>query len=149
MTISNNGTVSTALDLAVAPTVPALFTSTLTGTGQGAILNVNGSVNSAANPAAPGSYIVLYATGGGETSPVGVTGNITPTDGPFKLVPGLTVTVGGVPATVAFAGTAPGFVEGALQINVQMSASVPSGAQPVVVTVGGVSSPTGVTVAIQ
>jgi uncharacterized protein (TIGR03437 family) len=59
------------------------------------------------------------------------------------------VTVGGVPATVVFAGTAPGFVEGALQINVQMSASVPSGAQPVVVTVGGVSSPAGVTVAVQ
>jgi len=149
MTVSDFGTVSTALDLVVAPTSPALFTSTQTGTGQGAILNVNGSVNSAANPAAPGSYIVLYATGGGETSPVGVTGNITPTDGPFKLVPGLTVTVGGVPATVAFAGTAPGFVEGALQINVLMSASVSSGAQPVVVTVGGVSSPTGVTVAIQ
>jgi uncharacterized protein (TIGR03437 family) len=57
--------------------------------------------------------------------------------------------VGGVPGTVLFAGTAPGFVEGALQINVQMSASVPSGAQPVVMTVGGVNSQTGVTVAVQ
>jgi uncharacterized protein (TIGR03437 family) len=149
MTVSNYGTVSTGLDLVVAPTSPALFTSTQTGTGQGAILNVNGSVNSSSNPAPADSIIVLYATGGGETSPAGVTGNITPADGPFKLVPGVTVTVGGVPATVVFAGTAPGFVEGALQINVQMSASVPSGAQPVVVTVGGVSSPAGVTVAVQ
>jgi uncharacterized protein (TIGR03437 family) len=149
MTVSNSGTVSTALDLVVAPTSPSLFTSTQTGTGQGAILNVNGSVNSSSNPAPADSIIVLYATGGGETSPAGVTGNITPADGPFKLVPGVTVTVGGVPATVLFAGTAPGFVEGALQINVQMSASVPPGPQPVVVTVGGVSSPAGVTVAVQ
>ena len=149
MTVSNYGTASTALDLVVAPTSPALFTTTQTGTGQGAILNVNGSVNSSSNPAPADSIIVLYATGGGETAPAGVTGNITPADGPFKLVPGVTVTVGGVPGTVLFAGTAPGFVEGALQINVQMSASVPSGAQPVVMTVGGVNSQTGVTVAVQ
>jgi uncharacterized protein (TIGR03437 family) len=150
LTISNNGSVSNPLDLVVAPTAPALFTTTQTGGGQGAILNANGSVNTSANPAAAGSIIVLYATGGGETSPLGVTGNITPTDGTgLKLVPGVTVTVGNLAGTVVYAGSAPGFVEGALQINVQLPANLPAGAQAVVMTVGGVSSPAGVTVAVQ
>ena len=107
-------------------------------------------MNTAANPAAAGSVIVLYATGGGQTTPLGDTGNITPSDGTgLKDVPGVSVTVAGQDCTVQYAGSAPGFVEGALQINVQMPDTVPSGAQPVVVTVGGVSSPAGVTVAVK
>ncbi len=150
MTVSVYGTVSSPLDLTVAPTSPALFTSAQTGTGQGAILNTNSSVNSATNPAAAGSIVVLYATGGGETSPPGVTGNITPANGTgLKNVLGVTVTVGGVAGTVEYAGTAPGFVEGALQINVQLPDGLTAGAQPVLVSIGGVSSPAGVTVAVQ
>jgi uncharacterized protein (TIGR03437 family) len=51
----------------------------------------------------------------------------------------LTVTVGGVPATVQFSGIPSGVV-GVTQINFQVPASVPVGAQQVVVTVGGVDS---------
>ena len=150
MTVVNGGTPSTPVDLVVAPTAPALFTSTQSGTGQGAILNTNSSVNSTTNPAAQGSVIVLYATGGGETSPPGVTGNITPANGTgLKTISGVTVTVGGVAADVMYAGTAPGFVEGALQINVQLPASLPAGAQPVLVTIGGATSQKLVTVAVQ
>lgn len=150
MTVSNNGSLSTALDLTVAPAVPGLFTVSQTGTGPGAILNHDRSVNTASHPAAKGSVIVLYAAGGGETSPPGVTGNITPTDGSgLKDVSGVTVTVGGLDCTIVYAGSAPGFVEGALQINARLPADIPSGAQTVVVKVGTASSPSGVTVAVQ
>jgi uncharacterized protein (TIGR03437 family) len=150
MTISNNGSVATALDLAVAQSAPGLFTLTQNGAGPGAILNQNGSVNGLANPAAPGSVIVLYVTGLGETSPPGVTGNITPGDGTgLKAVTGVTVMVGGLTGKVIYAGSAPSFVEGAMQVNVQLPANVPSGPQPLVLSLDGVSSRPGVTVAIQ
>lgn len=150
MEVSNNGAVSAALDLAVAAAAPALFTLTENGSGQGAIINATGGVNGASNPAPQGSIIVLYATGGGETSPAGVTGNITPSDGTgLKTVPGVSVTVAGLTCKVWYAGSAPGFVEGALQINAQLPPHVPSGAQPVVLTVDGASSQAGTTVVVQ
>jgi uncharacterized protein (TIGR03437 family) len=149
MQILNSGVASNTLDLMVAPTAPGLFTVSQNGAGQGAILNYNSTVNSATNRAAPGSIIVLYATGGGQTTPPGDTGHITPADGTgLKNVPGVTVTVGGQECEVIYAGSAPGFVEGAVQINVRMPDTVPAGAQPVVINVGGVSSQAGVTVAV-
>jgi uncharacterized protein (TIGR03437 family) len=150
MTITYDGAVSAAVDLVVAPTAPGIFTVTENGAGQGAIINSTGGVNGASNPAPAGSVIVLYAAGGGETSPPGVTGNITPNDGTgLKYVSGVTVTVAGLVCDVMYAGSAPGFIEGALQINVQLPANVPAGSQPVVVTINNVSSQAGVTVAVQ
>jgi len=150
MQILDDGVASAALDLDVAAAAPALFTVAENGSGQGAILNTNTSANSASNPAAPGSIIVLYATGAGQTTPPGVTGNITPDNGSgLKMVPGLTVTVGNQPCDVVYAGSAPGFIEGAVQVNCQLPASVPAGSQTVVMSVGGVSSPATVTVAVE
>jgi uncharacterized protein (TIGR03437 family) len=51
----------------------------------------------------------------------------------------LSVTVGGVPALLQFAGLAPGNI-GTTQVNFYVPASL-SGAQPVVVTVDGASRP--------
>jgi uncharacterized protein (TIGR03437 family) len=51
-----------------------------------------------------------------------------------------TVTIGGVPAPqVSFSGLTPTAI-GLYQINVVVPAGVPTGLQPVVVTIGGVSS---------
>jgi uncharacterized protein (TIGR03437 family) len=151
LVVANTGMPSSALDLMVAGTAPGLFTAMENGAGEGAILNQDGSVNSSDNPAAKGSVIVLYVSGGGQTDPAGVTGHITPSDGTgLKMtVAGVSATVGGLPATVVYHGSAPGFVEGALQVNVQMSPDVASGPQPVVLTIGGVMSQSNVTVAVQ
>jgi uncharacterized protein (TIGR03437 family) len=51
------------------------------------------------------------------------------------------VTIGGVSGAVAFSGLAPGFV-GLNQVNVVIPPGVPSGNQPVVLTVGSAASPT-------
>jgi uncharacterized protein (TIGR03437 family) len=59
-----------------------------------------------------------------------------------------TVTIGGLAATVTYAGWVSGSVTGLYQINATVPTKASSGDQPVVVTMGGVSSQAGVTVAV-
>jgi uncharacterized protein (TIGR03437 family) len=60
------------------------------------------------------------------------------------------VRIGGLPATVSYAGAAPGIIAGAIQINVIVpSAIVPSATVPVDLTIGGITSPAGVTIAVR
>ena len=143
------GTLQTAAwALPVAASAPGVFTLDATGTGQGAVLNQDGSVNSATNPAARGSVISIYATGEGQTSPAGVTGSVTPSNTKAPALP-VTVTIGGIGATVQYAGSAPGEVAGLLQVNAVVPPGVSRGAAvPVTVSVGGIASQTGVTIAV-
>ena len=58
--------------------------------------------------------------------------------------------IGGREATVTYAGGAPGLVLGVVQVNVVVPGGVPPGnSVPVVMTVGGEASQSGVTLAIQ
>ena len=96
--------------------------------------------------------VVIYATGEGATNPRGINGRITPADVNALARPLLPVSVliGGRQAQVQYAGSAPGLVAGALQINAVVPADVASGnAVPVVVTIGSASSQSNVTLAIQ
>lgn len=130
----------------VAAAAPALF-AIAGGRGQGAILNSDLAPNSAQRPAARGSEIVLYATGEGQTVPTGVEGQLAQLPLPVPLSP-VAARIGGLAAAVRFAGAAPGF-SGLLQINVQVPMNVaPGNAVPVELQIGGVSSPAGITVAI-
>jgi uncharacterized protein (TIGR03437 family) len=100
-----------------------------TGTGQGAIVNQDGTVNSAANPAARGSVVSIYGTG---------------------LSAEAEVMIGGLASVVQYAGQTPGEIAGLTQVN----AVVPQGASvgatvAVVVGIGGVQSQIGVTVAVK
>jgi uncharacterized protein (TIGR03437 family) len=136
----------------VADSAPGIFTLNQSGAGPGAILNQDYSVNSASNPAAKGSVVILYATGQGAGSPAYPDGALTPADGSglsYPLTQPVTATVGGRAAQVLYAGSAPGFVAGAFQVNVQLPADVASGNQAVVLTVGGASSQANVTLAVQ
>lgn len=136
----------------VAAAAPAIFTLNAGGTGPGAILNQDSSVNSPTNPAARGSVIQIFATGGGQTDPPGVDGRVAvPVFVPIPLqTEPVSVTIGGLPAAVQYAGAAPELVAGVMQVNAVVPERAPSGsAVPVVLTVGGVSSPATVTVAIR
>ena len=90
-------------------------------------------------PAKPGEIVVLYATGLGATSPAYPDGEILPTVYPLAVTP--TVTIGGVPGMVHFAGlVAPGLY----QVNVEVPA-LPDGDSSVVMDLGGgVTSAAGV-----
>jgi uncharacterized protein (TIGR03437 family) len=130
----------------VANTAPAIFTLNSSGTGPGAILNQDGSVNSAANPESVNRSIVVFATGEGQTIPAGVNGKLASPVLPKPVLP-VTATISNVPAEVQYAGAAPGLVAGVLQVNLLVPAGATSG--DVVIRIGGNASPNGVTVAIR
>ncbi len=149
MQVDSNGTVSNTT-FYVVPTVPAIFT-VAGGTGQAAAQNQNGSVNDATNPAAPGSTVVLYGTGEGALNPQPPTGSVTSSSAatyPQPILP-VTVNIGGQNAEVVYAGEAPGLASGVLQVNVTIPAGTASGSIPIVLTIGGATSQSGVTVTVR
>jgi uncharacterized protein (TIGR03437 family) len=121
----------------IAPSAPGIFTLNQAGWGQAAAINVNdGTVNTAANPVRIGGFVSIFATGEGQTDPGGVDGQIAGTTPARSLLP-VKATVGGIPATVQYAGGAPGQVAGLMQVNVQIPSGVqPGGYVPVVLQVG-------------
>jgi uncharacterized protein (TIGR03437 family) len=151
--VSYEGLVSTPLSVAVAPAAPALFTANDSGTGQAAAVNnADGSYNGAAHPASSGQYVLLYGTGFGQTNPGGVDGalSLVPPAGvlPLPVLQPVTVTIGGKTASSNYAGGAPYIVQGVMQVNAQIPSGLPAGNAAVVVSVGGVPTQTGVTVAV-
>jgi uncharacterized protein (TIGR03437 family) len=148
------GQVSSAYQLNSAATAPGLFTAASSGSGQGAILNQDNSLNGPANPAAKGSVVQLYLTGEGQTTPPGITGAITvatlppPQVTPAPALP-VTVLIDRQSAFYKFAGEAPGLVAGMMQLNVQIPSNAPSGNLPITVQIGTNVSQSGVTVSVE
>lgn len=145
--VEYQGVRSAQFKMPVAAAVPGLFTLG-NGTGPGAILNQNLSLNSSTNPAHAGQVVVLYATGEGQTTPPGVDGRLA-----LDVIPlaagKCAVTIGGQSATVQYCGEAPGQVSGLLQVNAVVPSNAATGNQPVVLSIAGVSSTANVTVALQ
>jgi uncharacterized protein (TIGR03437 family) len=104
------------------------------------INNSDGSRNSPSNPAHAGDYVAVYGTGGGETSPAGVTGGSWPLSPLSSLTQPVAVAIGGEAAAVLYAGSAPTRNSGYFQINVRVPSDLTSAAQALCVTVGGVTS---------
>jgi uncharacterized protein (TIGR03437 family) len=154
------GQTSNAYPLSSATTVPGVFTQNASGSGPGAILNQNNSLNGPGNPAARGSIVQLFMTGEGQTSPGSTTGAITaailppPQVTPAPLL-AVAVLINGQPAQWTYAGEAPGLAAGLMQLNVQIPPNVviPAGQTTanlsIVVSIGGNFSQTGVTVSVQ
>lgn len=111
MQIESNGTRGNAVTVPVGAADPALFTLGSAGSGQGAILNQDGSVNGAGNPATRGSVVVLFGTGEGATTPAGVDGKPAAAPYPKPNLP-VTATLAGRSARVLYYGAAPGLIAG-------------------------------------
>ena len=122
--INNNGQIA-GFPMQLAAAAPGIFTD-----GQG---NVAGQ-----GPVMAGGMATLYLTGAGEVSPALVTA-FAPTVAGYALSQPISVSVGGDAAFIQYAGLAPGQV-GVAQVNIILPASIPPGAQPVVVTAGGMAS---------
>jgi uncharacterized protein (TIGR03437 family) len=139
---------SREIELRVSDSGPGIFTFDVRGSGQGAVLNQNGTINSSSNPEARGSVIVIYATGLGQTNPSSVTGRVATTTA-RPLAP-VTVRIGGREAQVVYAGAAPGLIGGAAQINAVIPADAPTGPNvPVEIQAGSSSSQANVTVSVR
>jgi uncharacterized protein (TIGR03437 family) len=125
--VNNNGQVS-GFVFTVKATAPGIFN--------------NGGMLTPSASAKRGSTVSMYVTGDGELSPMIDTGAPPPLDTPVSQLPKpraqVKVTVGGIPANVVFIGNP--WLVGITQINFTVPVNAPTGPQPVVVTVGGVSS---------
>jgi uncharacterized protein (TIGR03437 family) len=148
MRVSAPGGAAFSVTVPVSTAAPAIFVTS--AAWQGAILNGDLSVNSAANPAARGSWIAIYATGTGLLSPAVADGTIvSATNLPLSVAP-IAVTIGGQAATVNYQGAAPGLVAGVMQIDAQVPESVtPGTAVPVAIGVGGTAGLNTVTMAVK
>jgi uncharacterized protein (TIGR03437 family) len=138
---------SNTLTVPVVASAPGLFTAASNGSGQASATNQDGTINSAANPARLGSVVSLYATGEGQTSPLGVDGKPAAPPLPQPVL-SVSVMIGGLPAQVDYAGGAPGEVAGVMQVNVLIPPNVQPGNVPVIVRVGSAPSQAAVTIAV-
>ncbi len=139
---------SNMVTMSVATASPALFTLNASGSGPGALLNQDSTVNTAANPAERGSIVILYATGEGMTDPISTDGQVV-TNVLARPRQAVKVSIGGQDATVEYAGSAPGLVAGVFQINVRIPMNAGSGNQPILVSVCNATSPAGVTLSVK
>ena len=115
---------------AVAPGLP------LAGnTGYGSFTNAKGYISSS-NLANPGDLLSLYAIGLGATNPALTAAGIPPA-GIYNTATPPTLTVGGVPAVISFAGLSS--FPSLYQINFTVPTTV-QGSVPVVLSIDGVSS---------
>jgi uncharacterized protein (TIGR03437 family) len=148
VTVMYMGLTSAPMVVPVSAASPGIFTLDSTGQGQAAAVNQDGSINGPAAPAKPGDVILLFATGEGQTLPDAVDGEPAVQPIPRPLLP-VTATIGGQSVQPQYAGGAPGEVAGLMQVNVQIPVGIsPGTAVPVSLVVGGVSSQTGVTIAV-
>lgn len=145
--VLNNGAAVSTGYLIVGGVAPGVFTISATGKGQAVAINQDFSLNGdpAQNPAAKpetrGRVVTLFANGpGGQFINPANSQALTPLSGaatpanPIYATQALPiVTIGGVPATVAFSGLTPGFV-GLWQLNLVIPPTAPVGnSVPVVI----------------
>jgi adhesin/invasin len=135
VTVSVDGVPVNAGTITVHDAGPGIF---LLGQGRAAALNADYSINTSSNPVAVGKALSLYVTGLGAMSPVIATGAAASGDSPSSSTVGVTATIGGKPATVIFAGGAPGYA-GLDQVNVTVPQLSP-GDYPVRIFAGSAGS---------
>jgi uncharacterized protein (TIGR03437 family) len=154
--VNSRGLLSATQTVRLDPAAPGIFTVSSSGSGQGVVQIANSSVFAApagsiagvqTRPAARGDFLTIYCTGLGDVDNRPANGAAAPSNplATAKVTP--TVTIGGVAATVTFAGLTPGFV-GLYQVNVQVPQSAPSGNAVELVVRSGEDSNT-VTIAVQ
>ena len=148
VTVTYNNLTSPSFNIPLVPADVQIFTANASGSGPGSILNQDYSVNTAANPAAPGSVVAVYGTGGGMVSPAVTAGEIAG-DTLSWVSSQYSALVNGENATVVYAGTAPGLLNGVYQFNVQLPADLPQGPATLVLLVGASTSQPDVTVFVK
>jgi uncharacterized protein (TIGR03437 family) len=126
--VSSSGAAANCLTWPVAQTVPGVFT--VDGV-YAAALNQNGTINSATNPATPGSVVAVWATGLGPVNPPQANGAEVVTPLPANVLQtgveawwlarlGPFVSLASAQLPVTYAGPAPYLVSGTSQVNFQI-----------------------------
>ena len=147
--VTNNGEISAAATVNLQSAAPAFFW--LTGNKYIAATHANGALTGPASlisgvttPVVAGETIALYGNGFGATSPAAPNGSAVTAPLPLATKPA--ITIGGVPATVTFAGLVG---PGVYQVDVTVPGSLTTGDAAVVATANGQQSPSNAFISIQ
>ena len=133
---------STAIAVPVTAASPALFTYN----NRGLFLTPSFQIITADQPAHRGDIVIFYASGEGVTDTPGIDGELVVD---LHRARAASVIVSGAAAELLYAGSAPGFVAGLLQVNIKIPDAAPLGDASVVLKVGSASSPAGITIPIR
>jgi uncharacterized protein (TIGR03437 family) len=146
--VSNNGITGGAYTAAAKVASPSFFV--FNGGPYVAAVHANGSLIGPASlypgsttPAKPGETVLLFANGFGPTNVPVTSGSITQSG---TLAPPPVVKIGGVAATVQFAGLV---AVGQYQFNVVVPSNTPDGDQTITATYSGLSTQSGTLITIQ
>ncbi len=140
VTVTNSAGTSTAASATLLEVAPALFATN----GNVAAVRPDGTVVDGGTVAAkPGEVLELFGTGFGPMSPAVAPGVVF--QGSAPLTNPATVAIGGVQATVSYAGLVG---TGLYQLNVAVPA-LANGTYPVLVTVKGITSQSGIVLKVQ
>jgi len=150
LVLTYNGTVSNQITLPVKPANPAIFTLNASGTGDGAIVRLDGSIVSKTSPASVGDTLLLFGEGYGvptaaTTLPDGtIIGSTLPV--PAACATNCSLLIDGQTVPNLYFGGAPSLVNGVLQVNFKVPQLAP-GTHQIQLSVGTPAriSPTGVT----
>ncbi|MFN7923687.1 MAG: hypothetical protein U0Q16_26530 [Bryobacteraceae bacterium] len=116
---------SAPFSIRLGDTSPAIFN----------IQDLGYSPNTAENPVEKGSFVILYATGAGAWNPPVLDNEVSAGPTSFTAKP-LVLSIGGQPARIYYAGSAPYRLWGMQQIIAFVPTGIDSGAQPVVLKIG-------------
>jgi len=157
---TKTGGASAPVSVTIAPAAPAVFTFSGGGSGQAIAYNYADASFASATPIAgyptvpyraakigDPNPLIIYATGLGAVTPAVSSGSPPPTGIIAYAVTQPTVLIGGVPATVQFAGLSSS--PGVYQLNVTLPSNTPTGATVTLqIQSNGVTSRDDVTIAV-
>ena len=124
--VFNDNVPSNTVTAWIGKTAPGVLTQSQNGLGYGDVVHQDGTLVNAKNPAQIGETVSVFVTGLGAVSPTIADGAAGPTDPLANAVGPIAAYIGGVQATVGYAGLAPQLA-GLYQINLTVPAGVTAG----------------------
>ncbi|HUA19054.1 MAG TPA: hypothetical protein VMB25_09945, partial [Bryobacteraceae bacterium] len=143
-------TSSDPVPVPVQAAAPEFFYFSHPAGGPNPVAAFEATTGAAVTPSAPayaGDVLTLYGTGFGLSNPP-VDAGVLP-DQAFQLANPVTIQIGGValmPSDVLYAGVSS--FAGVYQLNIRVPSGIATGQQPIVVTIGGIASPSSASLTI-
>jgi uncharacterized protein (TIGR03437 family) len=152
--LTNSGAkLNAVFDAPAGPVAPAFFTwpgNQVVATRQDYSYAVKSATFAGLSTVAakPGDVLILWGTGFGATTPAAPVGYLTPGDQTYSTSTLPAVVIGNLPATVYGAALASGFA-GLYQVAIQVPEALGNGDWPIVATIDGVSSSSGLVLSVE
>ena len=124
--VFNNNVQSNTVTSLISTTAPGVLTQLQNGLGYGDAVHQDGTLVNAKSPAQIGETVSLFVTGLGAVSPTILDGAAGPTTPLSNATATIAAYIGGVEATITYAGLAPQLA-GLYQINLTVPAGVTAG----------------------